>query len=280
MRRIIQTIVDASASKKKQAAVLASINTEKANLDDLIAREKEVSQKIEQLKKNRDKVFGEVENAEKVLQEIKEKRNKREQDLAKVSGDYQSVRDRLLGAQGAYKSLSNDVKILERTIIEKQQEADRKVVDVLSSTREDLRMAKIEYSALEAGKNDLEKKVAEQARLVDELKEKRLERMKKIAQLEKDIKASENLLASKNLANLKASEKIRGLHDEINRLNNDAEKNKNDIAKLAESKKKAEDELEKIKNITLAFVRREVRLKALIPELKELYSRAGIEIDL
>jgi myosin protein heavy chain len=280
MRRIIKKVVDASAAKKKQKAINDSINSSKAILDGLKVVKKDVEKEVDRVKRQRDKVIEEVGNASFQLNKIKDEIKKLEEARAAESSEFNNVYDKLLGAQKSYKILSKDVEALEKEKSEKQKAVDDEIKTTLSNTRDDLDMARIEYNELEANKNELQKQVLSQEALVKDLKEQQRERGQQIKKLEKDIKASEDLLASKNLANLKASEKIRGLHEEIEKLNIEAEDHKLKVKELEDAKKGAEKELENIKNVTLGFVRREARLKSLVPQLKELYSKAGIEIKL
>ena len=280
MRRIIKKVVDASAAKKKQKAINDSINTSKAVLDGLKVVKKDIEKEVEKTKAQRDKVVSEVDNASFQLNKIKDEIKKLEEARAAESSEFQDINDRLMGAQKSYKILSKDVEALEKEKSEKQKAVDEEVKTTLSNTRADLEMARIEYNELEANKNELQKQVLSQERLVKELKEQQRERGQQIKKLEKDIKASEDLLESKNMANLKASEKIRGLHEEIEKLNIEAKDHQTKVNELEDAKKGAEKELDNIKNVTLGFVRREARLKSLVPQLKELYAKAGIEIDI
>ena len=280
MRRIIKKVVDASAAKKKQKAINDSINTSKAVLDGLKVVKKDIEKEVEKTKAQRDKVVSEVDNASFQLNKIKDEIKKLEEARAAESSEFQDINDRLMGAQKSYKILSKDVEALEKEKSEKQKAVDEEVKTTLSNTRADLEMARIEYNELEANKNELQKQVLSQESLVKELKEQQRERGQQIKKLEKDIKASEDLLESKNMANLKASEKIRGLHEEIEKLNIEAKDHQTKVNELEDAKKGAEKELDNIKNVTLGFVRREARLKSLVPQLKELYAKAGIEIDI
>jgi len=280
MRRIIKKIVEQSAIKKKQKAITDSINSEQARLDGFTIIKKDIREEIKVLKGDRDRIFKEVDNANSILTNTKDEVEKLSHAKTQAASDFTIASQRLEGAQTSYKSLEKSVVKLSDDIEKKKGKEKAMIQESVSTTQKKLDSIVIEYNEAEADKKDVDNKLESARGVLGSVSQEIKDKEKVLVNTKKAVTKIDELLMTKKKASVEASEKIRGLHDKIVELEKAAKEKDSELKVITGKKDTAEEELDKIKRITLGFVRREARMKSLVPKLKELYKEAGIDIQL
>lgn len=276
----ISQIFTPALIKKKAEEVAKAVARDESLLGGLIEQQKDADARLKSLQASRDKLLLENQTIEDSLYQMRERIKKVESAYQVVSSQYVDADARLKAARDSYAKLEKEAGKLAVEITQKKQDKDKEIKDAISTTLKNLESVNLRYDEKGAKLYDIEKQIANKQAILDKLVQDIKDNEQKQRVLVVDNDKLVKSLEEKRVSMGKASEKITGLHDEINRLKVEAIKKEDEYKEKERIAKEAEENLLKIKNITLGFVRRESQMQELIPKLKEMYAKAGLDIDL
>ena len=281
MRRILkQKTEDKSAAKKKRDALMSSITAEGQNKTRLIKEQEELSTDIIGLQTVHKHEMGKVtevrgkrQDEEKKLKGVQEKLIPLQSELAEVEVALRNKKSEVVKARADLDG-----------VLKKSQEEHLSLLDIndqtLSKRKREIREAE---KTLTNRKSELSILTQEEGRVVDAIQNKKSEtislektlklRASELSDMEKERKeAEDNIFLTK--------EKLVKANDDLNSADASlVEKNSELQIKEAEVKNK-EKEVETKRNMLVALVQKEDRINELIPEIKSIYAKAGINIKI
>jgi len=197
-------------------------------------------------------------------------------ELQKKIRDTQLIAEALVNKEKEYRNLVIEKQQIEKQILEKKDELEL-TKRAFDTYREEFQNEIAQHTQILEG---IDKDITKKKQEISSLEKIKLQTMADIEKAEKELQtAKENL---KNVSDIliKKSENNKQLLIEKDKLLNEITELKNQLTQLRAETQKVEEELQAKKYTILALVKREEKLYSLEERLKELYKKAGIDIEI
>jgi len=282
MRRILRgdKKPDKSKEKQKQKDLLAAINRDKQTQGYVEKRIKELEAHLKERERHADALEKDIDGQHTVNIKLNKLIKKLEDSIRPL----QSEKDLL---ERKIKSLEHSLMVMREKVNREgtKTEAEMKRLDKVRNDRHkelhdsvvaverELARKQAELAVKTKSEEQIGKSISDMEREKKQMDTSIARRMEELAKINMDI--AENKVQAD-----KARRDLESLDNELKRVKETIDRYDDEIEEKAGLVKKAEQEAEDKRHTIVSLVRREQRLNELIPTIKDLYAKAGIDIDI